>query len=561
MTAPTADPWGDRFSDAERALLAPFVTDLDAPIFGLRNLPEVVKGALFSRYSRTDKSLRRILLDEFIQAPESGFAAIVGGAGANTAEQLVAVQQAEAFYERVLIGYGDDSVAELGGAHVACEGVSNIAAKVLEDARIGISPLEKSTRYVVFNRKLDGRYRYLREPQIMESPFAGDYVAALDDLFDTYSALLEPTIAFVRARTPRDAETSERAYTSATRAKACDLLRGLLPMAALTNIGLFGNGRAFEYLLTRLYTSPLAELHDIAGQMQTALDTLIPSFVKRAKSERGRAQQAYLRGMRERVAALLDERRWTTDDEAPSAEQSSTVHRSLSVDASSVVLVEHDPDAEAKTVAAILYPHAELPLEQVRELVARLAAEERQAVIRAYVGERGSRFHRPGRAFEEPFYTFDLLADLGAYRDLQRHRVLTQERQDYTTRHGFVTPPELVEAGLAGAHDAALVRAAAMFETIAAELPEQAQYAVPLAARVRWRIKLNLREVYHLCELRSAPQGHPSYRQVAQSIARQVRAVHPTLAEGMRFVDMSDYALERLDAERRLDAKRSSFQA
>src|SRR5215208_6614723 len=306
MTAPVVDRWGDRFTEAERALLAPFVTDLDAPIFGLRNLPEVVKGALFSRYSRTDKSLRRILLDEFIQAPESGFVAIVGGAAATGTEQLVAIRQAEAFYERVLVGYGDDSVAELGGAHVACEGISNIAAKALEDSRLGISPLEKSTRYVVFNRKLDGCYRYAREPQIMTSRHAGCYEAALDGLFDAYSTLLEPTIAAVRARTPRDEGTSERAYNSATRAKACDLLRGLLPMATLTNVGLFGNGRAFEYLLTRLYASPLAELPALAADMQAALDALIPSFVKRAASERGRAQQAYLRGMRERVAALGD---------------------------------------------------------------------------------------------------------------------------------------------------------------------------------------------------------------------------------------------------------------
>jgi thymidylate synthase ThyX len=203
MTATPTDPWGDSFDDAERALLAPFVTDLDAPIFGLHNLPEVVKGALFSRYSRSDKSLRRLLLDEFIQAPESGFAAIVGEARATGADQLLAVHQAEAFYERVLIGYGDDSVAELGGAHLACEGISNIAAKALEDSRIGISPLEKSTRYVVFNRKVGGHYRYLREPQIMASPHAQRYEAALDGLFDTYSALLDPTIAFVRGRTPR----------------------------------------------------------------------------------------------------------------------------------------------------------------------------------------------------------------------------------------------------------------------------------------------------------------------------------------------------------------------
>ncbi|HEX9371723.1 MAG TPA: FAD-dependent thymidylate synthase, partial [Roseiflexaceae bacterium] len=229
--------------------------------------------------------------------------------------------------------------------------------------------------------------------------------------------------------------------------------------------------------------------------------------------------------------------------------------RPLTPDPQEVVLVDYDPDAELKVVAAILYPQTDLPLEQVRALAGRLAPEERLAIIRAYAGERGSRFHRPGRAFEEPFYTFDLLADLGAYRDLQRHRMLTQERQHYTIRHGFVTPPELEEAGLQTPYAEALERAATAVEAIGAELPHEAQYGVPMAFRVRWRVKLNLRAAYHLAELRSAPQGHPSYRRIAQAIYRQIRAVHPTLAEGMRFVDMTDYALERLDAERRLDVK------
>ncbi|HEU4322572.1 MAG TPA: FAD-dependent thymidylate synthase [Roseiflexaceae bacterium] len=534
-------------SGEERALLAPFVTDLDAPVFGLRNLPEVVKGALFSRYSRSDKDLRRMLLDEFIRAPESGFAAIVGGAADSGVEQLVAVRQAEAFYDRVLVGYGDDSVAELGGAHIACERVSNIAAKALEDSRIGISPLEKSTRYVLFNRKEGGRYRYLRESAVMASRHAARYEAALDGLFDTYGALLEPTLAFVRRRTPREAGTTERAYASATRAKAFDLLRGLLPMATLTNVGLFGNGRAFEYLLTRLSAAPLAELRDLAGSMQSALDALIPSFVKRARNERGRAHQDYLRGMRERVAALLNEQ------QIPSLKPQAS---SPKPQASGVTLVAYDPDAEAKTVAAILYPHVDLPLAAMRALADALGEEERAAVVRAYVGERPHRFHKPGRAFEEPVYTFDLLADLGAYRDLQRHRILTQERQRYSVAHGFVAPPELAEAGQEQPFRAALERAAETVERIAEDLPEQAQYAVPMAFRVRWRVTINLRALFHLVELRSAPQGHPSYRSIAQDMYRLVRAVHPTLTETLR-ADMSDPALERLEAERRLDAKQS----
>jgi thymidylate synthase ThyX len=320
-------------------------------------------------------------------------------------------------------------------------------------------------------------------------------------------------------------------------------------MATLTNVGLFGNGRAFEYLLTKLYAAPLGELGDLAGSMQLALDALIPSFVKRARSERGRTQQEYLRSVRESVAALL-----TTDDRRPTTDVN--VPRSVVGGQSSVVdLVDYDPDAEAKTVAAILYPHTDLPLGQARALAGQLSAEERLAILRAYVGERSSRFHKPGRAFETPYYTFDLLADLGAYRDLQRHRILTQERQRYTVRHGYVTPPELADYRLDAPYAAALEGAAEAAETIATDLPEQAQYAVPLAFRVRWRVTINLRAAYHLAELRSAAQGHPSYRQIAQAIYAHIRAVHPTLAEGMRFMDLSNYALERLDAERRLDAK------
>lgn len=538
--------WDDPLDDEAAALIEPFVTNRDQPIFGLRNLPEVVKGALFSRYSRSDKSLRRILLEEFIQTPESGFAQIVGDATARGIDQIIAIQQAEAFYERVLVGYGDDSVAELGGAHIACESVSNVAAKALEDSRIGIDPLEKSTRYVAFNRKVAGRYRYYREPEVLASRHAGRYEATLDHLFETYSALIDPTLVWVRTQTPQDADTSRRAYNSATRAKALDLLRGLLPMATLTNVGLFGNGRAFEYLLTKLAASPHTEVRDVGQAMQCELDQLIPVFVKRAKSARGMQYTRYLADNRARIARIVQELAGRSAPALlpPQVGEGGAVH-----------LVECDPDAEIKTVAAILYPHTDLALDQVRAQAAALTPEERARIISAYVGERGSRFHRPGRAFEEPYYTFDLLADLGAYRDLQRHRILTQERQRYTVCHGYVTPPELEAAGLAAPYRAALERAAETVELISADLPDAAQYAVPFAFRVRWRIKLNLREAYHLIELRSSPQGHPSYRAIAQEMYRQISAVHPALATGMRFVDLDAHQLERLAAEQRTDAR------
>lgn len=529
-------------SPEEIALLSNFVTNTDRRIFALRNLPEVVKGALFSRYSRSEKGLRQILLDEFINSSESGFAEIVGTSSAIAGEnQIVATQKAEAFYDRVLIGYGDDSVAELGGAHIACEEISNIAAKAIEDSRLGLSPLEKSTRYVAFNQKVDGKYRYYREPSIMASKHAQLYEETLDCLFDTYTDLIEPLTAWIKAQTPQDDNTSDRAYHNATKAKALDLLRGLLPMATLTNVGLFGNGRAFEYLLVKLASSTHAELRAIGGEMQAELDKIIPSFVKRAKSDRGAEYAQYLADNSHRIKTRAQNLKFN--------------HLQDSTPDSHARLVDWDKDAEAKTVTAILYPHTDSSWDEVADYVNTLNDAEKSEIINNYVGERKSRFHRPGRAFEEVYYTFDILADLGAYRDLHRHRVCTQERQSYTVDCGYVVPNELVEAGLAATYTQALETAATAFYTIAQDLPIAAQYLVPFAYRVRWRIKLNLREAYHFIELRSGRQGHPGYREVAQEMYRQIQAIHPNLAAGMYFVDLNDYHLERLAAEQKLDAK------
>lgn len=523
----------------EKDLLAPFVTNLDKPVFCLKNLPEVVKGALFSRYSRSEKDLRHILLDEFIHAKEAGFQGIVGDVDHGT-EQLIAIKQAEAFYDRVLLGYGDDSIAELGGAHIACEGISNIAAKALEDSRIGISPLEKSTRYVLFNQKKDGKYLYYREPELMASSYANLYESALDQLFDTYSALIPPLTQWLKTQHPQDEKTSDRAYANATKAKALDILRGLLPMATLTNVGLYGNGRAFEYLLTKFAASPHTEIKSLGLSMGEELGKIIPSFVKKSQTERGVNYSKY-------IAKTLETTREIAVDLLEDIKLDSSKER--------VRLVEFDRTAEDKVIAAILYPHSHLTLEQIREQVAKLSPEQKAEIIRAYVGDRQSRFYKAGRAFEETYYTFDLLIDIGAYRDLQRHRLISQERQDYTVAHGYVVPPELIESGLATDYQKALESAAAAYKAIAPEFPQAAQYLVPFAYKIRWKIKLNLREAYHLLELRSARQGHPSYRLVAQEMYQQIKQVHPLITSGMQFVDMNNYDLERLTAEQRLDRK------
>lgn len=545
----------ENFTAAERRRLAPFFTNVDRPVFGLR-LPQEVAGALFSRYSRSAKALRRTFLDEFLgDAHLSAVLHTPAPAGGDDP----AVRRARAFYDRVLMGYGDDSVAQLGGAHLACEEISNVAAKYLEDARIGIAPLEKSTRYVRFDRRDPaGRRLFFVEPTLAESRHARDYLELMELLFGTYSRQMEPMIEHVRravplARTefrhPRTGDTvsyaevrqdetlarwAETAYRSTLRAHACDILRGYLPAATRTNVGLFGVGQAFEYLLSKCYSSDLAELRNLGAAMRRELDTLIPSFVKRAQPS------SYLSETFSRTRALIRELVTEPVREGPA-----------------VTLVDYDELAEERIIAAILYPHATHPLSQLRELAARLPDERKQAVLDAYMKGRRHRREKPGRALEQVYYTFDLTGNLGVYRDLQRHRLLSQERQDFTTGHGFDTPPEITEAGFDDDYRRCMDRAAEVHERIRTDHPREAQYVVPFAYRTRWYMKMNLREAVHIGELRTMPQGHPDYRSITQEMWRRIGAVHPRLARCARFIDWKTYPLGRLASEVRIESKRS----
>jgi thymidylate synthase ThyX len=528
----------ETLTPGERELLAPYVTNTQGSVFALTHLPEVIKGALFSRYSRSALGLRLLLLKEFIQAPEADFAGIAGGAGAPGGPPggRLAVERAQSFYDRILDGYGDDSIGELGGAHLALEDVSMIAAKELEDARIGGSPLEKSTRYVSFADKVGGEYRFCREPTLLASRHRERYLGTCRALFQTYAELLDPVGAWVSGHSPRAPDTGAAAWRQSVRAGTFDALRGLLPAATLTNVGIFGNGRFFETLLIKLHLSPLAELRGLGAAARAELAQVIPSFIRRGDPahphfagfrDHARAQQEALRGV---IPAL------------PVPE---------TVPVESVRLVDFDPQAEAKILAALLYPHVQHDLPALRAWAAALPEDELAHRFREVAEARQNRRHKPPRAFEAAYYTFDLLGDFGMYRDLHRHRMLTQQRQTLTTRHGYDVPEEVEAAGVAARYRAALALAADAFEAIQADHPLEAQYVVPMAYRIRWTMHINLRALLWLVELRSQPQGHPAYRRMAQDLFRRVAEVHPRLAEVFRFVDLGDHALGRLAAEQR----------
>ena len=530
----------EEFTPAETVVLERFFTNTTEPVFALVNLPEVVKGALFARYSRTTRSLRRLFLDEFYSAPELSIAHL---AAALPGSEAVRLGRAEGLYEKVFTEYGDDSVAQLGSAHLACEQASNVLTKVLERGRLA-SYLEQSTRYLRFDRPLGGRYRYFVPPEVAASPLAAAYGETLDGLFTTYSRLVDLLEAHYRRRFPPAEGDADPAYRSSLQARACDDLRGLLPAATISHLGIHASGQAYEALLLRMRAHPLAEARDYAGRMLTELRKVIPAFLRRVdRPDRGGAWSRYLadtaRAM-EGLAARLP----ASPEPRPE-----------------VTLVDWDPDAEAKVAAAALYPHTDLPDDQLLGYVRRLPPAEVAALIAAYAGERTNRRHKPGRGMERAGYRFDLLCDYGIFRDLQRHRILTLDWQRLATGHGFVIPEGVAGAGAEADWRRAMESAGALHARIAESLgADAAQYAVPLAYRIRFYVQMNAREAFHLLELRTQAGGHPGYRRVCAEMHRLIRdqAGHRAIADAMCFVDSGEHGLERLESERRAAARRGA---
>ena len=526
----------ETFTSDEADVLRRYFTNLDGPVFALVNLPEVVKGALFARYSRSPKSLRRLFLDEFVGDLDIR--------GDQSIDATIGLDRAEELYERVFFDYGDDSVAQLGGTHLACEQASNLLTKVLEWGRL-MSYLEQSTRYIAYDSRLGGRYRYYRDPDVLAGPLGTRYVGDLDRMFDAYSQCAEFVTDHVRATVPRDERDSEFIYRTATRAKALDAVRGMLPAAATSNVGIYGTGQAYEALLLRMRSHPLPEARQYSDLMLHELRKVIPSFLRRVDlPDRGGAWSDYLADTRDSSGEIVEQLLGGTPVEP----------------ASEVQLVDFDPDAEDNILAAICYSHSSMPESQILRRVREFGTDERVSLLKAYVGDRTNRRHKPGRAFERSFYRFDVLSDYGAFRDMQRHRMLTIEWQRLTPNHGYARP-ELVEAaGVGGVFDEAMERSAGLYDALGVHHHEQAPYAVAMAYRMRYSMQFNVREAFHMLELRSSPQGHPSYRRVALDMHRQIAEVagHRALAEAMTFMTTAAPELERLESERRAEARRES---
>ncbi len=520
----------EQFSPEEQALLAPHFTNLDRPVFALVNLPETVKGALFARYSRYSGTVRRLFLEEFATDAPPGGRPFDDEEGARAAQ----------LYERVFVGYGDDSIAQVGGAHIACEWVSNVLTKLLQRGRLA-AYLEQSTRYIPYDQPLpEGGYRFYRDEEL-----GPEFAAAMDELFGIYSRSLTEVEAWAAERWPRGDEEPEGAWRRSIRAKALDLLRGLLPAATLSHVGIYASGQAYEQLIMRLMASPLPEAREYGGMILAELQRVMPSFVSRVdRPDRGGEWISYFEQRRERteswVARLGLDRRGDADD-APSVE------------------LVHVDGSEEDLLASCLFEASSAPETEVLARIDVLDRAERAELLAAVVGERANRRHRPGRGFEALRYRFEIVSDYGAFRDLQRHRMLTCQWQRLGPDLGAGVPDEVRQAGAGGEFERALEVSRNEYERLAtAGLRDQAPYALSLAYRIRYTLDLNAREAMHLIELRSGREGHPTYRAVAQAMHDRIAAVHPGVAATMSHVDTSEEPrLERILSEIRTQRKRA----
>ncbi len=518
----------ETFTDTERARLVAHFTNTDRPVFALVNLPETVKGALFARYSRYPGTLRRLFLDEFADdVPETNNP--WHGEG----------QRAAQLYERIFVGYGDDSVAQLGGAHLACEWVSNVLTKLLQRPRLG-AYLEQSTRYIAYDSPMPdppGGYRYYRDPEL-----GPEYEAAMDRLFEIYSESLPRVRSWAEREFPVGAGEPPGAYKRAINAKALDLVRGLLPASSLSHMGIFATGQTYEQLILHLLAHPLPEARSYGQMILEEVQAVMPSFVSRVgRPERGGEWVSYLAERRdagERWAARLGLR----SDHGGGGP--------------SVMLLHAEGD-EDRLLAALLFESSSAPEETIKSAIEALDAPQRSELLADLVGSRGNRRHRPGRGLESLRYRFEIVSDYGAFRDLQRHRMLTVQWQSLTPDLGADVPEQVQLAGCGASYQQALELSRLEFERLSQRgLSTAAPYALCLGYRIRYILDLNAREAMQLIELRSGREGHPAYRAVAHEMHAQIAAVHPAVAAAMTHVDReTEPRLERILSEIRSQAR------
>ncbi|MDW8326564.1 MAG: FAD-dependent thymidylate synthase [Anaerolineales bacterium] len=411
------------------------------------------------------------------------------------------------FHEKWVVGYGHASVAEHAVLHLAIENVSRLAIECLESNRLA-SYTEKSTRYQKW-----GPDDFYTPRRVAESRHAALYYDTCRLLFDTYQRSLEPVQRLMQAQFPRKDGESDAKWDVRIRSKYVDNCRFLLPAAALANVGMTANARVLEGAIRKLLSHPLEEVQAIGAEVKRVAQAEVPTLVKYADAVPYQRETAH--ALRQIAASS---------------------QRSIVTGRASVELVDYDRDGETKFLAACLYRYGEASWAECLARVQTLSAEQRAALADEALG-RLQKHDVPLRELEHVTYTFDAVMDQGGYFEIKRHRMMTQSPQALTCRLGYATPRAIEAAGFAAEYHAAMQAARAAYETLAADFPDEASYLVPNGFYRRVLLTLNLRQAFHLCELRTAPNAHFSVRHIAAQMYAAIRRVHPLLARYMRLQD------------------------
>ena len=504
-----------------------YVTNVGGRTFAIHGLPPELTGGVLARYSRAPTGLQLTLVNEFLD--ENG---------------EPSQQKGTELMDRVLNAFGDDSVGELEGTHVGIEDISQLATKWIEDRRIGGSPIEQSTRYVKYDQKdEEGRWRYLRPQEIIEAGLLDQFERVNNKAFEVYSEGVKRLIEYFKVEFPKSKHTIEVdrngnkikageneltndderrnfniSYNFVVRCAALDVGRCVLPSSTLTHIGIFGNGRFFTGLINYLKSNELIEANERGFELEKELNKIIPTFIKKNKKN---PKLAEINTAMKNVANGL--------------------FKDITPETRKVTLLERT-NYLTEVVSSVLFPYTNLSLQQITNKVGELSTEKKSEILNTYIGKRDSRRDRTGRGLEAGYsLTFDLVGGFAEYRDLERHRMLTQQRQDLTTELGFILPPEMEMIGL----ENEVNEVVSMMDNLNSDIKHSgleyaSQYATLFNHRMRFMLGMNLREFQHLSELRTQPAGHFSYRSMVMEMSRSVNTKYPWASPVLSYVDYSD---------------------
>ena len=500
-----------------KAFLDNILTDSSGDVYVFNDkISPITVAAAMARLSRRFDDLRVTLLDEF-----------AGKMGKDNS-----------LLRRIITAYGDDSVQQLAGIHLVVENASNLLTKKLEWGRLA-AYLEQSTRYIFYDEKDEnGNYRYI-VPESLNGDLKAKYISFMDKIFDNYSVIVKKLTDHVRNNSKVPDEERDIAWKGATKAQACDAARNLLPVATLSTVGIYISGQSLESLIYHLWSDELPEANIKGDQILKEARKVIPMFLERAdKPERGGAFVAYRAENMKNIKKLAKELLPETFSAGEYRE---------------VTLNNYFPKNELDLAADMLYSESDRSLEEIKNIVDELPYDKKIKIFNTYIGERLNRRHRPGRALEKAYYSYDIVCDFGIFRDLQRHRMVSDlDWQTLSPRFGYSVPELIEEAGLVDLFEDCFVLSLSLYSEMLADGKEtEAQYATLMGHRMRWKITYNAREAMHFHELRTAPQGHPEYRRIVKIMHDELAKVHPILAESMKFVNKDeDPELTRLAAER-----------